>query len=108
MRSFWTAEVRSTLDVVCGVESDVNLKRACLLSDTAYTGVMTEAELIEAALKLDDKDKIALANRLYESASATPDWHRPIIEQRLESLRRDPNACLSGDEAIRQVFPEGK
>lgn len=68
-------------------------------------GVMAYGKTREEAVA----NVAALARRVaadWLNTDATPDWHLPIIEQRLAPLRRKPQACLAVEEVIDEVFPE--
>lgn len=70
---------------------------------------MTKAELQEQVLKLSVEERLELAEALWESvewdAEAVPvhEWQRELLDERLESAKRDPDGWLGWDGVARSV-----
>lgn len=48
-------------------------------------------------------ERMALAAALWETveeSSATPEWHRELIRERLENYRRNPGDVIPGEEVL--------
>jgi len=68
---------------------------------------MPETEIIEEALKLPVEDRLALAERLWQSvedvgeAAVSPplhDWQKTLLDQRQEEPQQNPEGGLTWEE----------
>ena len=68
---------------------------------------MTEAEITKAALEeLEPDAQLKLAHTLMEAVAPAPDWHLPIVVDRLAKHRERPDQARSVSEVSAKVFPE--
>ena len=74
---------------------------------------MTRAEVQEQALKLPERERLVLAQELWESVAdpnchqddlPLPKWQRDLLDERLEASKADPGK--SWDEVKAEIWPE--
>lgn len=74
---------------------------------------MIDAQIFEKLLELPATDRLAIAEALWDSLSAdaasvpVPDWHRPLLDQRLDEDEADTGSGESWDEVRRRIEGAG-
>lgn len=67
---------------------------------------LTKEEIFE----LSAEERLHLIESLWDSLSPgevpVPEWHRQLIEERLEDQRRNPDDSVSWEELKAELFPE--
>ncbi len=66
---------------------------------------MTKAEITKAALELPKDDQLELADVLFDMAAPTPEWHRELVREAVESYQQDPDAGRSWQEVKVELWP---
>lgn len=71
---------------------------------------MTKMEVQETALKLPLEERLELAESLWLSVERSaadlpvPDWHKSLLDERIEAAKKDPEGWLTWDEVKKRVF----